>query len=867
MSGDSVKFFIGRHNTKLVQKPQTHCWFEEPYTQSLHIPPEEWDDAMQMMFIQRFEMNLPIHLTEKMRPIRMPVYDIDIKNEIDVSRRVYTFNDVQNIVKTMMTALKKITSVPDDRLHAYVLERTGPYQKDGYWRDGIHVAFPLIGADVSILRDVYFEVLRNANVVLQDLKNINTVNKCLDIMVVEDKCWMAYGSSKVGCEPYLLTHIFDFGMNQLEIPKPSIELMKFMSQHKDFSPIIVGRSPAQVAQVLAPLGQDLATSEDWVAQLVSILNKNRFIASCDTDKERAASELADVGMALYNINRNNYRTWEGLARSLGHGSEEILAMWEKFEGNDSDLTDMCLHRMAEIDDKVAYDAFNVRRLRAAVIASKDGTSTNVATVLNQLFKHRFKCLNIKHKEWFEFRGHRWHPCEQGHALMSAISSQPGRDLITLYLKVISQLTLDAQKDDITESMRNDYVDSITKLASVLPKLRTITFKESLMKECYINGFLDENLTSKMHAKRHLLGMNNGVWDLNKMVFRNGRPEDYVQLTCGFDWRPRCEDDAQYEAEIHRFHEQIFPDADTRAYMWVEAALKLPGGNPNEELKFFIGSGGNGKSKYQYLNKSVLGGYSTKLGGATITQKRLTTDKPNPEMAQAWGVRDCEIDEIEANSPINVAVAKELVGGDVIKVRGLYASPFEFYPQFKLTVSGNSEPVAPWDDGGFWRRAVEVIFEARFVDNPNPASKFIEFKRDNSLTEKMKNWKIPYFNMLIQKLRDLKESGARRWEKYYPELDQAGTGVKSHLPIKVVRDTANYRNNLNVFAAFMSRNIKEDNTSTLKLTATYAHFKKWMLQNYGDIPLTVTKFKTQMESVYGVYNSATGWKGLALVIED
>ena len=47
-------------------------------------------------------------------------------------------------------------------------------------------------------------------------------------------------------------------------------------------------------------------------------------------------------------------------------------------------------------------------------------------------------------------------------------------------------------------------------------------------------FYKENVSEKFDSNLNLLGLENGVIDLKEWVFREGRPEDYITKTTGFE---------------------------------------------------------------------------------------------------------------------------------------------------------------------------------------------------------------------------------------------------------------------------------------------------------------------------------------------
>jgi phage/plasmid-associated DNA primase len=102
-----------------------------------------------------------------------------------------------------------------------------------------------------------------------------------------------------------------------------------------------------------------------------------------------------------------------------------------------------------------------------------------------------------------------------------------------------------------------------------------------MKECR-HLFFDENFFKKINKDLTLLGFENGVLDLKNMEFRDGKPEDYISMSTGYDFKTFTDEDAEiYDIKI--FLTKIFPDPELRTYFLNWAASLLRGGNTDKSL--------------------------------------------------------------------------------------------------------------------------------------------------------------------------------------------------------------------------------------------------------------------------------------------
>ena len=75
-------------------------------------------------------------------------------------------------------------------------------------------------------------------------------------------------------------------------------------------------------------------------------------------------------------------------------------------------------------------------------------------------------------------------------------------------------------------------DKHTKCLEIQIKLKDSVYKDKVMKECK-ERFYDKNFIEKLNDKKNLIGFDNGIYDLNKAIFRSGLPSDYVSLTTGY----------------------------------------------------------------------------------------------------------------------------------------------------------------------------------------------------------------------------------------------------------------------------------------------------------------------------------------------
>ena len=92
---------------------------------------------------------------------------------------------------------------------------------------------------------------------------------------------------------------------------------------------------------------------------------------------------------------------------------------------------------------------------------------------------------------------------------------------------------------------------------------------------------NDKLDNTEHNK-HLLCFENGIYDLIKDEFRDGRPDDYISLCTNIEYMPYDEDD-EHTMQIYDFINKVLTNGDVRLYVLKYLASCLSGSTKNEEF--------------------------------------------------------------------------------------------------------------------------------------------------------------------------------------------------------------------------------------------------------------------------------------------
>lgn len=575
-----------------------------------------------------------------------------------------------------------------------------------------------------------------------------------------------------------------------------------------------------------------------IIELVGMLSKER----CDN-----YDDWIRVGWALHNISPD---------------SEELLLIWDEFSRKSSKYDeDACerawlsmrpnglgigsLHFWARSDSPEEYSELRARDLRHWLMNSLSGTHVDVAKVAYRLYRYEFVCSSIRYKTWYAFQKHCWKEMDGGIILRNKIPN----DLLYEYQKIranffekIQQETKTKQNIQVQASFlieegasarRNTntnggnsggdleqlykeiqerierYREDITAIDQLIPKLKTTTFIDNVMKEC-LGMFFQDGFQNQLDANPYLLGFENGVYELQSGIFREGRPEDFISLSTGIYYKP-FDATSEHAQGLALFLSQIQPNPEDRDYLLTFLASCLEGTNADESLHIWTGKGGNGKSKLNELTNGSLGSYAAKLPITLLTGKRAASNAANPEVMDTRGRRFCYLEEPSEGEQINVGFMKELTGGDRIKARGLYRDFTEFKPQFKMVLLCNDLPNVPPFDEGTWRRLKVLEFRSKFVDNPRAEN---EFPRDRYLSEKLIIWRETFMGLLLQ---------------YYQKYRKAG-GLQ--IPQSVIQFTKEYQKGMDQYHEFIDTRLEftKQKEDRLDLDEFYNTFQEWYERN-------------------------------------
>ena len=289
---------------------------------------------------------------------------------------------------------------------------------------------------------------------------------------------------------------------------------------------------------------------------------------------------------------------------------------------------------------------------------------------------------------------------------------------------------------------------------LLLKAKSLTekyeFKTSIIKELKMY-YSEPDLLSKLDSKTHLIGFDNGIYDLLERKFRVATIDDCISWSVGFDYTSPEDCDSQKLEYLEKFIFSLFESKDTGTYFLKHIASFLFGGNKEELIHFWVGNGRNGKGTIDDILRETLGPYYHVLDDSFFTTTKKNQDEASPAMMALKNVRLTMTTEPEGGTAYLSSKFKRLCGNDPIHCRSLYSNSMKtFVPTFKPVIQTNHLPQFTDVDMGLLQRIRVINFCYTFVkpteyDSENKYHKLI----DINLKTNLRKLKAEFIVLLIK----------------------------------------------------------------------------------------------------------------------
>jgi phage/plasmid-associated DNA primase len=131
-----------------------------------------------------------------------------------------------------------------------------------------------------------------------------------------------------------------------------------------------------------------------------------------------------------------------------------------------------------------------------------------------------------------------------------------------------------------------------KIMKIICELKTTAKKNNILKEC-AEMFYYEKFEDQLDSNVNLIGFKNGVYDLELLEFREGRPDDYISFSTNINHQD-YDPENKVNEEVMEFVRKVMPKPHLLEYLMKCFASFLSGKNKEEKFHIWTGSGSNGE---------------------------------------------------------------------------------------------------------------------------------------------------------------------------------------------------------------------------------------------------------------------------------
>ena len=396
--------------------------------------------------------------------------------------------------------------------------------------------------------------------------------------------------------------------------------------------------------------------------------------------------------------------------------------------------------------------------------------------------------NHTQKEWFIFNGQYWKLDTKEEIIQHCTNAARFRQLLSIHMK--------DKKERAIEFRWGIQSENATRMRNTL----------SLAKS---NSAIS-TVNQDWHQDRMLLQFNNGTLDLNTQTIRDGRPEDMIYQSVGYDYdeNAKC---PVWEKAV----QEIFDDNDEMVSFFQRILGYSLTGDTREHCLFILnGNGSNGKSVVLETIKKVLGKYAENSSFSTF---EATNSSQTNDIARLRYARMVTASESGQSKRFNEERIKSITGGDEVTARKLYQEFETWTPQFKIWFAVNTLPDIRGTDDGIWRRIKVIPFNVSFKG-----------REDKDLTDKLSNE--------IQGIMNWAVTGLKKWLE---------VGLNS--PDEIATATKAYRSESDVIANFMEERVENVAGEKVSAIALYAAYREYC-SNAGLSAGSKTIFGRQMSQM-------------------
>jgi hypothetical protein len=522
-----------------------------------------------------FKHGKTYHLVEANQDVTPIKIDLDFHYNLDEKAvkkgqlRVYTKKHVEEFVQLYMSVMEEyLIPLRDSERICLVMEKESPVpdtkKGENAWKDGIHIVFPKVLCHHSFQELLRRQVLKTIATCFPRDIFTNQWSDILDKHIIRSSGWQMLGSCKPGKTAYQVTRMYKVHADHCEegdatrVEKSELIEMNSMIGYTELDCLPVQKEKEEELKkrmeassssnryknrirpgVLRSYGGHFSTaSKDtlgMVKKLVELLRPQRA---------ETYGTWIEIGWCLHNIHNVDHQlldVWiEFSKQSERHRREAEKACKDTWTTmKDEGLGVGTLRMWAREDNREGYKELIKDELfpRILGMCRNEGKikEADVAELMSIMYRDQFVCVKEKPELWYRFASefHKWMPTEPV-LLRSEISTK-----VYVEFKRVHEYYIHRSQDS-----EDDDHKKATNIFKAMNKLRSPTFKSSIVKESmeYFYDRTGYKFYQSLDERPHLLGMDNGTYDLNTDTFRDGRPDDRITFSTKCRYPDMMDDD-------------------------------------------------------------------------------------------------------------------------------------------------------------------------------------------------------------------------------------------------------------------------------------------------------------------------------------
>lgn len=498
------------------------------------------------------------------------------------------------------------------------------------------------------------------------------------------------------------------------------------------------------------------------------------------------SDWITVGMILKNegYECNMWDEWSQV--SSKYNSSECSKKWRSFTPKEKGVTLATLYHWLKLDN---YQQFIQLRSTNNQVVDKLLSATNSGVAEAFYLMNPDKYMVFDTEAYYLGNNNIWCKVKSSKMCdMPRIRMALQKDCLEILESVEKNECLVANdSDSVFESASQvskfQLSERVKMIQRIKQKLQSTSFLNSTIELLRDHYYQDIVTMQKINSNTKIFPFKNMVFDSETMSFRSIQPDDYISVTCGYDYREATQDEKNMVLELLM---KIWPSKEVCRYMLQALSQSFLGFNYDENFHVLSGKGSNGKSTLIDLCIQVFGDLSFCLPHTYITKDTDTASTVLPALVNSRQKRFVYVNEPKEDDVLQINFLKRYTGRDQCSARTLFGEEIDFKPQYKIWICTNAIPELSSHDDAIERRMRIIPFNSRFCDKPELENEYLVNRKLKTEIQDNESWKYGFLGLLLEEFILLNKQSlvmpkeaVEMTEKYMMKMNPVGTWLKKY----------------------------------------------------------------------------------------